>query len=239
MFPDRVSVPVPVLVRASRPAPSEATPEKLVDAFVPPLERVAVATPLLVTLPAPASDPTVSPKPPMSNTAPDATVSALLAPIALPTPTLRVPALTFVAPVYVLATVTLNVPLRVWVTPPVPEIAPAALGDVPRSVNREHEAGRCHRRRNRQRAGGRGHRRCRTQGDGTRPGVVVGEVSQDPSTARAGSVETSPVRRSTRPLPSTLIAAPAVTEVVPACRAERRACLGVRSVPAVTLVAPV
>ena len=52
--------------------------------------------------PAPATDPIVSLKPSRSKVAPEATVSALLAPIALVTPSLSVPALTVVAPVYVL-----------------------------------------------------------------------------------------------------------------------------------------
>ena len=74
------------------------SPEKVVDVFRPPLVRVPARAPLLVTLPTPASDPTVSLKPFRSNVAPLDTVSALLEPMALAMPTLNVPALMVVAP---------------------------------------------------------------------------------------------------------------------------------------------
>ena len=92
-------MPVPALVRASVPLPSAATPEKAVEVLLPPEVSVTAPAALLVTLPAPASEPIVSLKPFRSNVAPPATVSALLAPTALAMPSLRVPALIVVTPV--------------------------------------------------------------------------------------------------------------------------------------------
>ena len=120
LAPDRVRVPVPVLVRASAPLPSAATPEKVVLVLLPPAVRVTAPAAPLVTLPAPASEPIVSLKPNRSNVAPPTTVSALLAPTALTTPSLTVPALMVVAPVYVLAAERVRVPLPSLVRPPAP-----------------------------------------------------------------------------------------------------------------------
>ena len=51
---------MPALVIAVALTPLEITPENVVDVLRPPLVSVPAAPPLLVTLPAPASDPMVS-----------------------------------------------------------------------------------------------------------------------------------------------------------------------------------
>ena len=90
---------VPTLVSDSTPLPSLNTPEKVVLVFSPPSVIVTAPTAELVTLPAPASDPSAWLKPARSNVAPTATVTALLGPTALASPSLSVPTLTVVAPV--------------------------------------------------------------------------------------------------------------------------------------------
>ena len=60
LTPDRVNVPLPVLVSASWPLPSPITPLSAVEVLLPPVVRVSAPGRLLVTLPAPASEPIVS-----------------------------------------------------------------------------------------------------------------------------------------------------------------------------------
>ena len=59
-MPDRVNVPAPVLVNASEPLPSEITPLNVVD--VPSLPTVKTLAPevLVLIVPVPAIEPTVS-----------------------------------------------------------------------------------------------------------------------------------------------------------------------------------
>ncbi len=90
---------MPALVSATVPLPAARTPEKVVDVLLPAAVSVTAPATPLVTVPAPASEPTVSLKPLRSNVAPPATVSALLAPTALAMPSFSVPALMVVAPV--------------------------------------------------------------------------------------------------------------------------------------------
>src|SRR5262245_64402350 len=84
---------------------------------------VRVAEPK-VTLPAHASEPTVSFKLARSRVAPDATVNALAAENAFAAPACSVPALTAVAPEYVPAPDSVRLPVPILVRPPVPAMAP-------------------------------------------------------------------------------------------------------------------
>ncbi len=101
--PLNVSVPAPALVRLVTPVPSLAIPENVVDVASPTVN--VLATPELVTVPAPARDPIVSSKPPKSSVPAEATVTAEPLPKApetpatLSTPALSVPVVTVVAPV--------------------------------------------------------------------------------------------------------------------------------------------
>ena len=109
-------------------------PAKVVEALParPPDRVTAPATLLVIRLPAtPAIEPTVSENPPRSNVAPDATDSAELAPTPLAMPRRSVPALTVVAPVYVLATESCSVPAPAFVRPPAPVIALVVLVTLP------------------------------------------------------------------------------------------------------------
>ncbi|GJD43424.1 hypothetical protein AFCDBAGC_1276 [Methylobacterium cerastii] len=101
LAPDSVSVPVPAWLSAIVPAalPSRMIPEKVVAVFRVPAVSVAPALPLLVTLPAPASDPIVCEKPPRSRVAPVPTETALFPPKLLVVPPRSVPAKIVVAPV--------------------------------------------------------------------------------------------------------------------------------------------
>ena len=99
LAPDKISVPVPVFVRATAPLPFWMMPENVVELLLPPAVRMTAPAALLVTVPAPASEPMTSLKPPRSNVAPAATVTALAEPIALVMPSRSVPALIAVAPV--------------------------------------------------------------------------------------------------------------------------------------------
>lgn len=85
------------MVSASDPAPSRIVPEKILDVLSPPVISVA-APPLLLTVPAPASEPIAFEKPARSSTAPPATVTAELLPKALVDPACSVPASTMVGP---------------------------------------------------------------------------------------------------------------------------------------------
>ena len=99
MVPVSVVVPVPSLVSAVVLVPSWMTPLNVVLVLLPPSLSVALAaTPLLVTVPAPASDAIVWLKPPRSRNAPEATVTALLALKVLVAPPRSVPAEIVVAP---------------------------------------------------------------------------------------------------------------------------------------------
>ena len=84
---------------------------------------VSVAVPS-VTLPAPASEPMVWLKLARSSVAPEATVNALLCAKAFAAPACSVPALTAVAPEYVLMPDSVSVPVPIFVRPPVPDMAP-------------------------------------------------------------------------------------------------------------------
>ena len=76
--------------------------------LLPPALSVTAPATLLVTLPAPASEPTVSLKPFMSRM--PVTVSALASAITSAAPSCSVPAVTVVAPVYVFAPERVSVP---------------------------------------------------------------------------------------------------------------------------------
>jgi hypothetical protein len=80
-------------------APFWITPENAVDVLSPPVVRVLLAAPPLVTVPAPASEPMVSLKLLRPSVAPEAIVKALFCAKAVFAPAYSVPALTLVAPV--------------------------------------------------------------------------------------------------------------------------------------------
>ena len=113
-------MPAPTLV--SPPMP-DIVPANVV--LVLSLPVVSVAEPS-VTLPAPASEPMVWLKLARSSVAPPATVNALPADNAFAAPACSVPALTAVAPEYVLLPESVNVPAPTLVSPPpTPDIVPA------------------------------------------------------------------------------------------------------------------
>ena len=91
---------MPSTVRDTCPAPSWIEPEKIVLVLtVLKSPRLSVAAaPLLVTVPAPDSEPIVSSKPPRSRNAPEETVKLLFATKAPDAPAVSVPAVTFVPP---------------------------------------------------------------------------------------------------------------------------------------------
>ena len=98
LVPDSVKVPVPALVTAMEVAvPFSIIPEKIVEVLSPP--DVIVSDPLaeLVTVPAPAKDPTVSLKPFKSNM--PFTVTALVFVILSAAPNFKVPTEIVVEPV--------------------------------------------------------------------------------------------------------------------------------------------
>jgi hypothetical protein len=100
LSPVSVNVPVPVLVRLVAPAaPFWITPENVVDVLSPPVVRVLLEAPPLVTVPAPASEPIVSLKLLRASVAPEAIVKALVCAKEVVAPACSVPALTLVAPV--------------------------------------------------------------------------------------------------------------------------------------------
>ena len=74
-------------------------PLNTVDAFSPPVVRVAAVVLLLVTIPAPDSDPMLTALPARSSDAPPLTVTAEFEPKALDAPADKVPELTVVGPV--------------------------------------------------------------------------------------------------------------------------------------------
>src|SRR5258708_19590845 len=104
---------VPALVRPPVPLPM---PEKVVLLLSPP--AVSVFAPS-VTLPAPASEPTVSLAPRLT-VAPVPTITALASAIATPPLTLNVPPLTLVTPLYVFLPHTVTLPLPPFLIPPLP-----------------------------------------------------------------------------------------------------------------------
>ena len=72
-------VPVPAFVNATLvEEPFSIIPEKVVDVLFPPAVNVGVPAAELVTVPAPAREPSVSENPAKSKVAPLATVNALL-----------------------------------------------------------------------------------------------------------------------------------------------------------------
>ena len=88
---------MPALVKPSTPPPSCTVPLKVVLVFKAPAVSVAVPV-LLVTVPAPASEPTLRLLPARFRVAPALTVVAELLPSAVAEPARSVPALTVVAP---------------------------------------------------------------------------------------------------------------------------------------------
>src|SRR6202011_3180446 len=124
-MPVSISVPLPILVRLPVP---EIVPENVV--LVLSLPVVSMAEPS-VALPAPASEPMVWLKLLRSRVAPLATVNALNGENALTTPACSVPALTDVAPVYVLLPDSVSVPVPILVSPPGPLIAPERVALLP------------------------------------------------------------------------------------------------------------
>ena len=154
----------------------------------PPVVRVTAPATELVTLPAPASEPRVSLNPARSNVAPAATVSALLEPTALATPSFNVPTLTVVAPVYVFVAPRTSAPGAI--------LGDAAGGRADHADDRR-VAGAADGQRLRcatdcagesQRAAVTVHARSSDQGQVARPGVVVGQVAQCASCGDAGAV---------------------------------------------------
>ncbi len=130
LVPDRVRVPVPVLARATVPEPLASVPANTVEALParPPDRVTAPAALLVMVLPAtPAIEPSVSEKPARSNVAPLARLRAELAPTPLAMPSLTVPAVTEVGPVYVLATESSSVPAPALVRPPAPDCVPDSV----------------------------------------------------------------------------------------------------------------
>lgn len=75
--PDKVSAPVPFLIKISWPLPSLMTPEKVVLPLLPPTVKVILPATELVMVPAPAIEPTTRLFPLRSNV--PVTVTALLA----------------------------------------------------------------------------------------------------------------------------------------------------------------
>src|SRR6202011_3961198 len=124
-MPVSISVPLPILVRLPVP---EIVPENVV--LVLSLPVVSMAEPS-VALPAPASEPMVWLKLLRSRGAPLAPVNALTGESALTAPACSVPALTDVAPVYVLLPDSVIVPVRILVSPPGPLIAPDKVALLP------------------------------------------------------------------------------------------------------------
>src|SRR5262245_11857197 len=125
LVPDSVNVPVPVLVRLVV-APWIA-PLKVVELLSPPVVSVAAVTLVLVTLPAPASEPIDELKPLRSSVAKAPTVNALADENPVCDPARRVPALTLVAPAYVLLPERMSAPLPVLPNPPLPPIGPESV----------------------------------------------------------------------------------------------------------------
>src|SRR5262249_18918781 len=106
----------------------EITPEKVVLVLSFPV--VSVADPS-VTLPTPASDPIVWLNPLRSTVAAAATVKALFDEKAFVAPACSVPTLTLVAPVYVLAPLSVALPASLFVGPPTPPIVPPSVALLP------------------------------------------------------------------------------------------------------------
>ena len=92
LAPASVSVPFPIL---ARPPVPDITPEKIVLVLSLPVVRIAEPS---VTLPAPATEPTIWLNPLRLSVAPDATLKALNSENALAIPACKVPMLTEVAP---------------------------------------------------------------------------------------------------------------------------------------------
>ena len=119
LAPLKVSVPVPALVNPRVPAPLVKVPLKVVLELLPPAVKVAeLAALLLVTVPVPANEPTVLEK--LARSKVEVTVKAELALKAVVEPAFNVPALTVVAPLYVLAPEIVRVPVPFLVNPRVP-----------------------------------------------------------------------------------------------------------------------
>ena len=117
-----VMMPLPVLVNATLVAlPFSIIPEN-VWLLVLPTVRVSVPEALLVTFPAPSSEPRVSLKPAKSKVAPEAMVIALELLILSDAPNFSVPALMVVAPVYPELPDNVQVPVPDFIRPDVPEL---------------------------------------------------------------------------------------------------------------------
>ena len=129
-------VPLPTLTRVTVPEPLLSRPENVVLVLSPPTVNVTGAATDDVTLPAPAIEPRAASKPARSRVAPEATVVALLGPIALAVPSLSVPALIVVTPVYDAASESVNVPAPSLVkVAVVPVIAATLLFPAPPTVS--------------------------------------------------------------------------------------------------------
>ena len=110
------------------PLPSLSVPEKVVVVLLLPVVSVTDPATVLVTKPdPPAASRSSRRSRPGRTCLLEATVTALLAPMPLAIPSLSVPLLIVVAPVYVWATPNVSVPVPSLVRPPVPEMAPADL----------------------------------------------------------------------------------------------------------------
>ena len=97
MLPDRVRIPAPTFNSPRTPVPLANVPLKIVLVPLTPEVNVDALAPLLVTLPLPANEPTLSEKPPRSRS--EYTVKAELELNPVAEPALSVPTLTVVAPV--------------------------------------------------------------------------------------------------------------------------------------------
>ena len=80
LVPDRVERAGAALGQADVAAPSVSVPENVVVVLLLPSSGSRLPTPVLVTVPVPASEPIESEKPPRSKVATDATLTALLEP---------------------------------------------------------------------------------------------------------------------------------------------------------------
>ena len=121
--PDKVRTPEPFLVKPTDVAiPFSICPPKLVEALFPPIVRTGVPTALLVILPVPEIPATVSAFPLRSKV--PVTVTDELSGMAPIAPSLSVPALMVVAPLYKPSPDNVQVPVPLFVNvvtvPPIP-----------------------------------------------------------------------------------------------------------------------
>ena len=117
--PDSVTVPLVVLFKPAEPAKAALTEPACMSKAV-----VLVKVPLAIMPPVSCTPSTVSLNPPKSKL-PPLTTNALVSANRSAAPKARVPALTVVVPMKVLAPDSVSVPLPCLVKPPVPPMAPA------------------------------------------------------------------------------------------------------------------